>query len=69
MKALTAFRRVLKRRGEILGITWKPLLCTDDIIEFHVKFHFKPRRKGKNYEAFRAAWDKAKEVSEFPEET
>ena len=70
MKALTAFRRVLQRRGKILSTKVHCLLCTDDIIEFRVKFHFQPNRKGKNYEAFVAARTASQKVSpELREET
>jgi len=65
MKALTAFRNVLKRRGTILSTKIHLLLCSDDIIEFKVQFRFRPRRKGKEYEAFVAAREKANEALEI----
>lgn len=69
MKALTAFRRVLKRRGTILSTKVKCLLCTDDIIEFRIRFHFLPTRKDKSYEAFVAARKAARDQPDFLEET
>ena len=67
-KALTSFRRALAQRGTIHRVSWKPLLCTDDIIEFRIRFHFTPTRKGKNYEAFCAARGRARRTSGIPEE-
>ena len=52
MKALTAFRNVLKRRGTIEHTKVHHLLCTDDEIHFIVKFKYFPKREGKSYEAF-----------------
>ena len=65
MKALTAFRNVLKRHGTILSTRTHFLLCSDDLIEFKVQFQFLPRRKGKEYEAFVAAREKANATLEI----
>ena len=52
MKALTAFRNTLKRRGTIENIEVDHLLCTDDELHFIVKFKFFPKKEGKTYESF-----------------
>ena len=71
MKALTAFRNVLKRRGEILKTTVKCLLETDNVISFKVSFHFKPRKSKDmdTYDTFVRARAAARKSPDFLEET
>ena len=66
MKALTAFRRRLLRRGTITKTEIKPLLEADEVISFKVSFHFKPRSKSQDarYLAFRAAMEDARKIHE-----
>ena len=57
MKALTAFRRRLLRRGTITKTEVKPLLEADGIISFKVSYHYKVNSPNQDarYKAFRAA--------------
>lgn len=66
MKALTAFRRRLMRRGTISKTEIKPLLESEDVISFKVSFHFEPNSKSQDarYHAFRAAMDDARKIHE-----
>ncbi len=68
MKALTAFRRRLLRRGTITKTEIRPLLESDNVISFQVRYTFEPnsKRDDARYHAFRAAWNDALKL---PEET
>lgn len=70
MKALTAFRRRIRRRGKIKRTCVKALLCSDNVLEFRVRFEVEPNSNSQDalYTMFRAArQDAEKFLDENPE--
>lgn len=61
-KAITAFRRYIKSKGEIVWETMEFGYAADDIFEITIRFKLKPKKEGKELDIWLAAKKKAKEL-------